>query len=234
MDEAGFARFLRRSGRSASAAARCVRHVQEFEQYVRAHRDGKGLQEADATDLEQFVAWIERKPKASAKTHLWALRYYFEFASNEEMRALAGALREQRIQRAPFPLAKFRGASQEHLGRLASEGITNVDQMLRAGRTSGDRQRLAKKTGVPLDVILEYVKLSDLARIPGLKSIRARLYYDAGVDTLEALATWDPVELRAMLLDFVERTGFDGVAPLPKEASSAVATAKRLPKLVDY
>ncbi len=48
------------------------------------------------------------------------------------------------------------------------------------------------------------------------------------------MAEWDPVELRAMLVSFVERTGFDGIAPLPKEAASAIATAKRLPKVVEY
>jgi hypothetical protein len=106
--------------------------------------------------------------------------------------------------------------------------------MLEAGRTPQDRRALAEKTGVPLDAVLEYVKLSDLARIPGTKGIRARLYYDAGVDTLEKMAEWDPVELRAMVISFVERTGFDGIAPLPKEAASAVATARRLPKVVEY
>jgi hypothetical protein len=48
------------------------------------------------------------------------------------------------------------------------------------------------------------------------------------------MARWDPAELRAMLIDFVEQRGFDGIAPLPKEAASSVATAKRLPKAAEY
>lgn len=234
MDEAGFDRFLRRSGRSPRAAARCVRYVQEFEEYLHTYRHGKELQEADAGELERFVSWIERESRASAKTHLWALQYHFEYTANDEMRSLAGALRGQRIKRTPFPLGKFQGVHPEYVDKLASKGIRNVAQMLEAGRTPEDRETLAEKTGVPLETILEYVKLSDLARISGTKGIRARLYYDAGVDTLEVLARWDPVELRAMLIDFVERTDFDGIAPLPKEAASAVATAKRLPKIVEY
>jgi len=93
---------------------------------------------------------------------------------------------------------------------------------------------LAEQTRVPLDAILEFVKLSDLARIAGLKSIRARLYHDAGADTIEKLAQWDPEELGAMLAAFVERTGFDGIAPLPKEARHAVENAQKLPKIVEY
>ena len=234
MDETGFHNFLRRGGRSPQAAARCIRHVQDFGQYLDAHRDGTALEEADAADLERFVAWIERKPKVSAKTQLWALGYFFEFTANEELRSLAGSLRAQRIKRRPFSLNKFRGVDPAIVDALANAGIRNVAQMREAGRTPGDRQTLADRAGIPIDAILELVKLSDLALIQGLKAIRARLYYDAGVDTVEKLASWDPEELRDMLADFVERTGFDGIAPLPKEAGSAVATARRLPKIIEY
>jgi len=234
MDEAGFGSFLKRGGRSPQAVARCVRCVQQFEEFLRTHRDGRELDEANPSDMEQFVAWIEREPKTSAKTHLWALRYHFEYTANDEMRALASAMRGERVKRAPFSLANFRGVDPGHMEKLASLGIGNVDQMRNAGRTPADREALAEKTGIPPAAILEYVKLSDLARIQGLKGIRARLYHDAGVDTLEKLAAWDPEELRAMLIDFVERTEFEGIAPLPKEASSAVATAKRLPRAVEY
>ena len=234
MDEIGFSSFLRRGGRSPSAVKRCVSRVQEFERFVQDHHGGRALDEAGPTDLEQFVNSIECQPKASAKTHLWALRYYFEYKANESMRSLAGSMREQRIKKTPFPLSGFRGVEPEYIDKLALEGIKNVSQMVQAGRTPQDRLALAEETGVPPEVVVEYVKLADLARVPGLKGIRARLYYDAGVDTLEKLAVWDPEELRTMLIGFVERTGFDGIAPLPKEAASAVATARRLPAVVEY
>jgi hypothetical protein len=98
--------------------------------------------------------------------------------------------------------------------------------------TAEARQMLAEQSGVPAAVILELVKLADLARLGGLKGIRARLYYEAGADTLEKIAAYEPEELGAMLADFVARTGFDGIAPLPKEVRNAVANAGRLPKLV--
>jgi len=109
-----------------------------------------------------------------------------------------------------------------------------VEEMLPAGLTCNKRLELSAKTEIPVDAILEFVKLSDLARIPGVKGIRARLYYDAGVDTIEKMAEWDPKELREMLIEFVERTGFDGIAPLPKEAKFSVEKAKKLPKIVEY
>jgi predicted flap endonuclease-1-like 5' DNA nuclease len=131
-------------------------------------------------------------------------------------------------------LKDFRGVNPEHTAILAAAGIRNVEQMLKAGRTPRARQELADATGIPLAAILELVKLSDLARIPGIKTVRARLYHDAGVDTVEKMAEWDSEELRAMLFEFVERTGFDGIAPLPGEAAFSVARAKELPKIIEY
>jgi len=234
MNEEGFRKFLKRGGRSLSAIKRAVSQVAEFEQYLRKHRDNRGLDDAGYEDLEAFVLWVEKEQKAFAKLHLWGIRYYYEYISNKDMSKLAGELRKQRIEQKPFALKEFRGVDPEYLRRLESVGIQNVKEMLDSGRTLLERKRLSAKTGIPLDVILEFVKLSDLARIRGVKSIRARLYYDAGVDSVEKLANRNPKELRAMLIEFVEKTGFDGVAPLLKEAEFTVAEAKRLPEIVEY
>jgi hypothetical protein len=234
MDEDAFRVFLKRGGRSQSAVDRCVRLVRGFELYLQDQQAGRDLDTAGPVDLEAFVSWIERKPKASAKTHLWALRYYYDHTSNEEMGELAGALRQLRIKRKPFALGGFRGVDSDSVERLAQTGVRDVEQMRKAGRTPGEREALSARTGVPLEIIEELVKLSDLARLGGVKGIRARLYHDAGVDTLEKMAGWDAKELRAMLLEFVKRTGFDGIAPLPKEAANAVAAARRLPKIIEF
>jgi hypothetical protein len=122
----------------------------------------------------------------------------------------------------------------EHVARLAALGITSVQQLLNAGQTPSARDTLSRETGISVEQILELVKLSDLARLPGVKGIRARLYYDAGVDTVEKMAIWDPDDLRAMVADFVERTAFDGIAPLPLEVKFTVAQARTLPKSIDY
>jgi hypothetical protein len=233
MEEQRFCAFLRRGGRSASAASRVIALVREFEGYLE-REPGTGLDDAGVDDLERFVDWIEKERGTSAKGHLWALRYYYDYSSNEEMRLTAGILREQRIHRKPFPLKEFHGVDAEDVAKLAAAGIANVQQLLDAGQTSSDRDTLSRETGIPIEKILELVKLADLARLPGVKGIRARLYYDAGVDTVEEMAAWEPGDLRAMVADFVERTGFDGIAPLPLEANSTVARARAMPKIIEY
>jgi site-specific recombinase XerD len=215
-------------------AKRVILQVAEFERYLRDHRDCNDLDKATPKDLEAFVLYADEKKKGSAKKYLHSIGYYYDYASNAEMRNIAGRLRRQRIAQKPFPLREFRGINRAYVEKLASVGIKNVKEMLEAGLTRKARQELSQKAGIPVEAVLELVKLSDLARVQGVKSIRARLYYDAGVDTIEKMAKWDPEKLRLMLIDFVERTSFDGIAPLPKEAESTVAEAKKLPKVVEY
>lgn len=234
MDEEGFARFLKKGGRSHTAINRCIVCVTAFERYLQDCQKNKRLEEAREEDLRSFVEQAKESSRVPAKTYLWALRYYFEFSSNKEMRKLTGELRQQLIKRKPFELKSLRGASPEYVKKLAAISIKNVEQMLQAGKTQAERQKLSEKTGIPVEAILELVKLSDLSRIFGVKAVRARLYYDAGIDSVEKMAEQNPEKLRACLIEFVERTGFDGIAPLPKEAEFTVKEAKRLPKIVEY
>jgi len=233
LDEEAFGKFLKRGGRSQSATKRFVSQVGEFERYLREKQDCKELDSAKSEDLEAFVSCTEEKRRDSARNYLHSIGYYYEHSSNEEMCNFARKLRRQRITQKPFPLRDFRGTNPAHVEKLAALGIRNVKEMLEAGRTHKEREKLSANTGIPTKEILELVKLSDLARLQGVKSIRARLYYDAGVDTIEKMAKWDPKELRVMLIDFVEKTHFNGIAPLPKEAESTVAEAKKLPIIIE-
>ncbi len=232
MDEVGFRIFLKRGGRSARAADRVIKFVTEYAEYLLGiDRD---LDRAAPEDLESYVAWIDNDTKKSAKKNLWAIRYYYQYTCAEQMEKRACELRQVRIKRKPFKLREFRGVNQASVKKLEAAGIKDVEQMLAAGKTPQSRQALAEKTAVPSEDILVLVKLSDLARIPGLKSIRARLYYESGIDTVEKLAAWNHDELHAMLGEYVDKSGFDRLAPLPKEVKHAVGASRKLPQIVEY
>ena len=222
----GFRRFLRRSGRSPGAAQRCVSAALEFERWL----EGR---EPTTEYIVDYVTEIEATPKGSAKTELWALAYFFEFTDDLELKELCRALRQDRIDRKPFALRGFRGIEPEAVDRLATVGISNIEDMLAAGHTPADRDSLATRADLPVETVIELVKLSDLARIPGMKGIRSRLYHDAGVDTVGALAGWDPVELHEHLTRFCTETGFDGVTPLPKEIEYSIMKARSLPQVIE-
>jgi len=232
VNEQAFTTFLRRGGRSSGAAERIVGYVQDFEEYLAGH--GIELDEATPSDLESYVASIESVPKESAKLDLWGINYYYEFLDDIVMSHTARTLRRDRVEPTPFPLRNFRGVDSDHADRVSAIGIKSADEMVSQGRTSTARQDISRRAAVPLPSVEELVRLSDLARITGLKGIRARLYLDAGVGSVADLATRDPEKLVVELRTFVESTGFDGVPALPGEVRFSVESARKLPALIEW
>jgi hypothetical protein len=232
MDEERFIQFMKADKKSQSTIKRNVNAVKTFEEYLSKHTQGRKLEEATPQDLRDFASWGKHQFRR-VSMYVAGIRAYYEFKANTRMfnaaREIVGSLYME-----SYKLKKFRGVKKEHLEKLAAKGIETAMQMLDVGKTGHGREKLAQEMGIPPEDILEIVKLSNLARIPGLKAIRARLYYDAGLDTLDKIAAWNPEEMRRMLAEFVERTGFDGIPPLPKEASSVVSLAKHLPRIVEF
>jgi hypothetical protein len=229
-----FTKYLKRKGKKQHVVDDLVRRCNIFEEFLRKRHEAS-IDDASKEDILAFLDALKNQ-KTDVNNYLRAVGLYFRFTSKPELSTLASGLREQRISstRKTFELKRFSGVNEKYVRLLEKEGITTTDQMLERGRTSSDRKELSKKTGVPLESILEYVKLSDLSRLGAIKSIRARLYYDAGVDAQEKMASWNPEELRKMLVSYVKRTGFKGIAPLPKEVKNAVEAARRMERLVDY
>jgi predicted RecB family nuclease len=143
-------------------------------------------------------------------------------------------MRRERVDQTPFKLHQFRGVDLSYTDKLSEVGIRSTDDLLSEARTKPQRTALADKALIPTEALDEMVRLSDLARIGGIKSIRARLYYDAGIRSVADLAKWDPIELVSVLRRFVSETGFEGMAPLPGEARHAVETAKALRPLIEW
>jgi hypothetical protein len=232
MDEQGFVTFMKKKGKTPNTIESCIENAREFVAYLEQH--GKSIDRVSVDDLEAFAT--EYLDKKTASKYMWSLGYFFLFLENKELlRALESIRRQQiKVKKQPFKLKDFRGVKPEHASALASAQVKDVVTMLKAGRTPNSRAELAKKTKLDIKVIEELVKLSDIARIPGLKGIRARLYYDAGFDQLRKLRGVTPEELLRITREFVEKTGFDGIAPLPKEAKSTIETAKKLSDLVEW
>ena len=232
MDTEGFRRFLKAGGRSVNAALRAMEYVARFEEYLALNE--VELDDADPYDLESYVAGLEAEAGVSAKLDLWGIAYYYQFVDDPIMVHVAATMRRDRVEQTPFRLRQFRGVDQNTTDRLAAAGIRSVEDLLKVGMTGPERTSLAAQADVPIAEVEELVRLADLARIPGLKSIRARLYLDAGIRSVSDLAGWDTDALVARLRNFVAETGFDGIAPLPGEARHAIETAGKLPPLITW
>jgi hypothetical protein len=230
MDEKGFRLFLKRTGKKEHVVEGLIRQVRAFETFL-AKSKGIGVAEAQKQDILDYTKSLDK-----VRTQVRGLALYYRFAGNLSLAKFTHAIREEQTAktRQVFKLRNFRGVDLEHVAKLEMMGIITVEHMLEAGKTPGGRQKLARQTGIPLGSVLELVKLSDLSRLGAIKSVRARLYYDAGLDTPDKFTQWDVEGLRKMLIEFVKRTGFDGIAPLPKELRNAIETAKKLPRVVWY
>ncbi len=200
MNEKEFRAFLKKQRRSQGTIEQCVRLTREFEAYLGEHRVGRGLEEACPGDLEAFVSW-KKKQRKSVNSYLWALHRYYEYTSNEPMHRLAADMRQQKIakrrgSRKSLRLKDIQGIAAEHVKKLTSIGISDVKGMLEAGQTKEAREDLSRRSGAPLDNVLELVKLADLTRIVDIKGVRVRLLYEAGVDTVEKVSRYAPSVVR--------------------------------------
>ena len=139
MDDKGFREFSRKRGRSRSAIESCVGFVKKFEDYLREHRGIRGIDEATPDDIRSFVSWGKKELK-SVNSYLWGIHRYYEFISDKKMYKVTLDLRRQEIEehrrkRKPLNLKKIQGVAFEHVARLESLSIINVNQMIEAGKT---------------------------------------------------------------------------------------------------
>ena len=230
--EDDFRQHLKRRGKKSHVVDTLVFHVAQFEKHLKTAR--KSLDKATSDDLRRFLEEAESTEPGLARKYCRGIALYYKFHDNKLHRE-ASKYREAAVgkKRTEFRLKDFLGVNDGHVARLAEAGIKTAPQMLEAGRTRARRKALAGRTGIPEKAILELVKLSDLSRIWAVKAIRARLYYDAGIDSVEKMAGREPEELREYLDGYVKSSGFEGITPLPKELRFTVDEARKLKPVVE-
>ncbi len=227
MDEKGFLKFLRQNGRSERTMRGYLDCINRFETYLDGY--SRKLSQATPEDLDNFVEWSTKYGEPVAYL---AIADYYDWSGNELMRCTAHE-RFAWDNFSAYKLSDMLGIDPTCIMSLKKIGILTARDLLTAGDTPARRAALSAQTGIPPDCILEMVRLSDLARIGGLKKIRGRLYYDAGFETLDKIAAVTPEDLRQRLADYIHRTGFAGIPPAPKEASNAVTMARHVKRLVE-
>lgn len=220
MDDIGFRTFLKQNKKDAKVIHNYTEAVNRFEVYLTAQ--GKSLETATPDDIRN-----------SPGGGFLALGMYYEFLGDDRRTAAA-----HEAFSAPnfiaFKLSEFMGIRPKTIQVLKERGIVTAIEMLTAGRTPALRATLVKETGLPAKEILELVQLSDQARIGGHKRVRARLFHEAKLDTLDKIAACTPEEVRRIQIEYIERTGFDGIPSTPREAANSVRMARYLPRIVEY
>jgi hypothetical protein len=233
LDEEGFRGYLKGLKKPEGTIGSYVKRVGVFEGFLVEGDSGRGLGEATRGDLEEFASGWGRERGLNVYQYLWGVKFYYSFLGDAEMRNASDELKEW-VQLEKYRLRDFMDVDKGHVKGLGSIGIRTARELLDRGRTVAQRGELENDSGVPQENILELVKLANLARIGGLKKKRARLFYDAGFDTLDKIAGAESGELIDALAQHIERTGFDGRASSESEAEHTVTMTKFLQRIIEY
>jgi predicted RecB family nuclease len=95
----------------------------------------------------------------------------------------------------PTRLDKFPGILPTYVEKLATIGITHSRHLFREAKEKQQRARLADRTDIPLDILNELICLSDLSRLYGVGPVFARMLYDVGITSIEALRAYTAEEV---------------------------------------
>jgi hypothetical protein len=231
-NEDQFREHLKRLGKKPHVIDGLIMKAQHFESWL-THNKNKQIEQASKEDLVRYVDQLDRR---EVKINMRALALFYGWTGKDDLTKIASSMREAETAktRRIFNIREFRGVDPADVNKLEALEIKNIIEMLEVGKTPELRKELATRSGVQLEKILELVKLSDISRIGGVKSIRARLYVDAGIDTIDAFGQWEAQALKTFMEKFVQYSGFDGVPPLLKEIEFTQYHAARLPRIVEY
>ncbi len=103
-------------------------------------------------------------------------------------------------------LEYLRGISQEDCRKLRARGIQHTNQLLHTVTLDIDRQRLAARTGISPDRLLELGRQCALLEISGMERY-VPVVRRLGITSLKMLKRADPDDLHAKVVDAVGQAG---------------------------
>lgn len=133
-----------------------------------------------------------------------------------------------------IPIGKLRGLTPTLEGDLQARGIFDTEQLLEAACTPAGREALAGHVGVKPQTILELANRADLSRIWGVAGVYSDLREHAGVDTVLELATRNPDNLHAKLVEVNAQSQRTRRMPSHNLVEKWIAQAQGLPRRLQY
>lgn len=90
---------------------------------------------------------------------------------------------------------------------------------------------ISEKYSSSEDEVLRLFNLCDLMRLPGVKDLRASLYYHCGYKKLSDFASENPYNMKQKISKIINEEKIDKAVPLGKELATQIAVAKVLPHI---
>jgi predicted flap endonuclease-1-like 5' DNA nuclease len=127
------------------------------------------------------------------------------------------------------------GIGAAYSATLASAGIRTTGDLLAAGARAHDRERIAEATGISSRLILEWVDIVDLMRVPGVGPQYSDLLEAAGVDSPAELALRNPAHLVITVQEVVAaRPGIVRRVPTEPEIVGWIESAGKMEQVVEH
>lgn len=126
------------------------------------------------------------------------------------------------------------GIGPVYAEKLQAIGIKTVEALLKAGATPKGREDIAEQTGITKTLILEWVNHADLYRIKGVGEEYSDLLEEAGVDTVVELATRNPENFYAKIIEVNEAKKLVRRPPSQSMVADWVLQAKGMDRAVFY
>jgi uncharacterized protein DUF4332 len=114
------------------------------------------------------------------------------------------------------------GISDDDVSRLRSRGIHHTNQLLHKTSLAIDRERLAKKTGISPDRLLEFAHQCTLLEVSGMERW-VPLVRRLGINSMKDLRAQDPKELHAKLVEAIGLAGAPSFSDVQYWISQATA-----------
>ncbi len=114
------------------------------------------------------------------------------------------------------------GISDEDVRRLRAVGIRHTNHLLHRTSLDIDRRRLAKKTGISPERLLEFVHQCTLLEVSGMDRWIA-LVRRLGIESMPDLRAQDPKALHARLVEAIGLAGAPSVSDVEYWISQATA-----------
>jgi len=176
------------------------------------------------TNLAEFLTAVKNAKKTAELARNTDLSVEYLTLLRREVNALLPK---------PRNLRDFPGVNPAIVEKLATRGISNSKQLYENALSRQQRAELSQQAGIEPAVLLELVKLSDLSRVYGVGPVFAKLLYDAGIDSVQAIARADSSRLFDKLAEAYLAAGNSRVDFKERDIAFCIQMAGRLPGSIE-
>jgi predicted flap endonuclease-1-like 5' DNA nuclease len=133
-----------------------------------------------------------------------------------------------------YPIKNIDGMDADTVCALKAVGIRTTAKLLEAARSAKGRKRLADKTGLSEERLLQLANMADQMRVKGLGADYAELLRECGVKTVRSLKYRNPAKLATAMRKLNDKRKLVKLVPSDKTVGDWIDQAKKLPLKITY